>query len=95
MLEESRARAKFLQRSGIFANWKQESFETMGRNSNTIHYAEGETIALEHTPCSQFSIILSGIASVVKKFSTSHDHVELSTLTTGDVFGEVRCQICC
>ena len=59
-----------------------------GYNYQLINFNKNDIIALEYEPCNKIGLIISGTIDI-KRMLASNNALHLSSLTSGNLFGEV------
>lgn len=74
----------------MFKNKNREEILQLfkGYDYQLINFNKNDIIALEYEPCNKIGLIISGIIDI-KRTLTSNNTIHLSSLSTGNLFGEV------
>ncbi|KAF0751934.1 hypothetical protein AaE_006214 [Aphanomyces astaci] len=106
MMEGAFARALFFTTTGIFAEWTDEQRNTLGVLSENLYYNAGDVVVTEglsvprnsqlrqpiqRAPALHLYFVQSGLCGAVRLLGAHQPtHIQVATLSTGDIFGEVR-----
>ncbi|RHY92903.1 hypothetical protein DYB35_001159 [Aphanomyces astaci] len=91
MMEGAFARALFFTTTGIFAEWTDEQRNTLGVLSENLYYNAGDVVVTEGGPALHLYFVQSGLCGAVRLLGAHQPtHIQVATLSTGDIFGEVR-----
>lgn len=75
--------------TNIFTEWTDGHLRNLAILSEDFEHNSGEVLAHEGDLTQYLFLVLSGMASVVKSIGATTD-VQLGTLASGDIFGEVE-----